>query len=93
MAELSLSPPLPLQADSDNHLLRLVNLTSGLVTTLAGGAASGRADGVGTAATFNNPRSVAVDAAGSTAIIVRGQLGRGEEGNEGSGCTGGGQAG
>ena len=71
------SPPPPLQADSNNHLLRRVNLTSGLVTTLAGNATRGRADGVGTAATFYSPGGVAVDAAGSTAIVVRGGRGGG----------------
>ena len=65
-----------MQADQWNHLLRRVNLTSGLVTTLAGRNTSGRANGVGTAATFYFPYGVAVDAAGTTAIVVRaeGQL-------------------
>lgn len=70
---------LTLQADSDNNLLRRVNLASGVVTTLAGNAAQGGgppynygyADGVGTIATFNNPSAVVVDAVGALAIVVR----------------------
>ena len=65
------SLPVHLQADRFNPLLRRINLASGLVTTLAGAATSGRANGVGTAATFNNPRGVAVDAAGAIVIVVR----------------------
>lgn len=60
-----------MQTDSQNNLLRSVNLASGLVMTLAGGATSGRADGAGTAASFNSPFSVSMDAAGSFVIIVR----------------------
>jgi len=50
-----------------NHLLRLVNLTGGLVTTLAGNVSGtvgstnyGHADGQGTAASFYGPVGVAV---------------------------------
>lgn len=66
--------PLPRQSDRDNNLLRRVNLTSGFVATLAGGlggVTSGSADGVGSVATFYRPSSVAVDAAGVIAIVVR----------------------
>lgn len=65
---------LSLQSDSANHLLRLVNLTSGLVSTLAGGlggVSSGHADGVGTAASFNNPNGVAVNNPGNYLVVVR----------------------
>lgn len=67
------------QTDYSNNLLRRVTLANGLVSTLAGSPTqgSGYTDGVGEAATFSGPEGVAVDAAGSTAIIVRG--GRGVE--------------
>lgn len=69
---------LSLQADSYNHLLRRVNASSGLVTTLAGNTSGvvgsnnkGHADGSGTAASFYYPEGVAVDGAGSVAVVVR----------------------
>lgn len=65
-----------LQADSNNHLLRRVNLTSDLVTTLAGSSsrALGRADGVGTLASFYTPSDVAVDSTGLFAVVVRSEI-------------------
>lgn len=71
------SPPVatvvPLQADYYNNALRSVNLASGLVRTVAGSPSSawGYADGVGTAALLNSPSDVAVDGAGTFAIVVR----------------------
>ena len=53
-------------ADSNNHRIRKVS-PAGEVTTLAGSTA-GLVDGVGPAAQFNNPRGVAVDAAGNVFI-------------------------
>jgi sugar lactone lactonase YvrE len=51
-------------ADTLNHAIRKLS-TSGNVTTVAGGALQrGSSDGVGTAARFNFPTGVAVDAAG-----------------------------
>ena len=46
-------------------------LEAGTVTTFAGTGTNGYADGVGTAAAFYTP-SVAVDAAGTVAIVVSG---------------------
>lgn len=45
---------------------------AGTVTTVAGNSSlpTGRADGVGTAASFFNPWGVAMDAAGTFAVIV-----------------------
>lgn len=67
-------PHSPLQADWCNHLLRRVDVTSGLVTTLAGSVVGsnnyGHADGVGTAASFYYPYGVAMDAAGNSVIVV-----------------------
>lgn len=62
------------QAEFYNHAIRLVDVASGLVTTLAGSPSqtSGHADGVGAAASFYNPRGVAMDAAGTFVVVVRG---------------------
>lgn len=64
------------QADQSNHVLRRVNLTNGLVTTLAGSVTGfpsssyGHSDGVGTAASFCMPAYVAIDGAGTLAVVV-----------------------
>ena len=55
-------------ADQENHTIRKITAV-GLVTTMAGGAGQrGSADGVGTAARFDTPIAVAVDAAGSVYV-------------------------
>ncbi len=52
-------------SDNSSHKIRkiTINLTTmvGTVTTVAGGAASGTADGTGTAATFKQPAGLALD--------------------------------
>ena len=59
-------------ADSVNHTIRKVTPT-GMVSTLAGLAGrAGYADGVGTNAQFNDPRSVAVDATGNVYVAEEG---------------------
>jgi DNA-binding beta-propeller fold protein YncE len=60
-------------ADSENNLIRRISAL-GVVTTLAGGGsaggtASGHTDGVGTAATFDYPTRIAVDAAGALFVV------------------------
>jgi hypothetical protein len=58
-------------ADVDNHLIRTVNIATGLVQTLAGGngsTTSGFLNGAGTNAMFNNPRGVAVDTSGTAYV-------------------------
>ena len=66
-----------MQADLNNHLIRLLVLSSGVVSTLAGRAGSiGSTNGIGTNAMFNYPRGIALDAAGTVAVVVRGK-GRG----------------
>jgi sugar lactone lactonase YvrE len=58
--------------DSGNNTIRKIS-SSGLVTTLAGSAAaSGSADGTGSAARFFNPNGVAVDSAGNVYVADSG---------------------
>ncbi|KAB8142311.1 hypothetical protein F8S13_15100 [Chloroflexia bacterium SDU3-3] len=60
-----------LVADTDNHAIRRIDLTSGAVTTVAGSpGTSGSADGVGAAARFSSPRGVALAADASFALVA-----------------------
>jgi DNA-binding beta-propeller fold protein YncE len=54
-------------ADTFTHKIRKVT-PGGVVTTLAGSGALGSTDGPGTAARFNAPSDVAVDAAGNVYV-------------------------
>ena len=74
-----LSPsPSPSQADWYNHAMRLVDVSTGLVTTLAGNYLIsggppynyGHSDGVGAAASFYYPTGVSLNSAGTLAIVV-----------------------
>lgn len=57
-------------ADAGNQVIRQIS-ASGTVATLAGGfGAAGFAGGIGTAARFNSPKGVAVDAAGTTLFVA-----------------------
>ncbi len=59
-------------AESGSHLIRKIS-PAGVVTTLAGTVGvSGSTNGTGTAASFNNPRGVAVDALGNVYVTDRG---------------------
>jgi len=49
-------------ADSSNHLIRKIVISTGAVTTVAGtGGSSGSANGTGTSASFFNPRGITTD--------------------------------
>lgn len=54
-------------ADSGNNLIRKID-ASGNVTTIAGAGAQGSANGQRTAASFNDPEGLAVDASGSVYV-------------------------
>ena len=54
-------------ADVGNNRIRKIS-SAGTVTTLAGSGAAGFADGMGSAATFNAPNSVPVDAQGNVYV-------------------------
>lgn len=56
-----------LVADSVNNRIRSIS-RNGVVTTLGGDGTAGGVDGVGTAASFNQPFGVAVDAAGNVFV-------------------------
>ena len=53
----------------ENHRIRVIDISTTVVSTLAGSGAAGSVDGVGTAATFNQPRGIALDAAFSTLFV------------------------
>ncbi len=57
-------------ADFGNNLIRKI-APGAVVTTLAGSMAYGSSNGVGTAASFNGPQGVAVDASGNVYVADR----------------------
>jgi len=57
-------------ADTDNNAIRKI-APSGLVSTLAGNGATGFTNAIGTAASFNKPTGVAVDASGNVYVADR----------------------
>ena len=56
-------------ADTVNHRIRRIDV-DGHVTTLAGSGQRGDADGLGTAARFDNPQGIVVDAAGARLYVA-----------------------
>lgn len=58
-------------ADSQNHTIRQIVVSTGVVTTLAGSAgASGFVNGTGNAARFNQPSGIIANSTGSTLYIA-----------------------
>jgi DNA-binding beta-propeller fold protein YncE len=55
-------------SDTLNHAMRLVS--GGVVSTLAGNGTAGSANGIGSAATFNTPYTVAVTPSGSVLYVA-----------------------
>jgi hypothetical protein len=51
--------------DTNNFKIRKIVIATGEVSSLAGTGAPGSADGVGAAASFNNPYGIAIDGAGN----------------------------
>ena len=58
-------------ADTFNNCLRYLVVATRQVTTIAGTASSGRSDGQGTLAAFNNPWRLSVDNVGGLGLVVR----------------------
>jgi len=58
-------------SDQSNNLIRKIT-PDGTVSTLAGNVTGGSADGTGTAASFNIPRGLALDAAGNVYVADQG---------------------
>jgi len=59
-------------ADASNNRIRLVTYPGGVVTTLAGSGSAAFADGQGAAASFSDPRGVAVTSTGDIVVADTG---------------------
>ena len=59
-----------MQTDTYNQRVRRIELISGVVSTFVGSRDYGSVDGQGMAATFYNPVGIAVDSAGTVALVV-----------------------
>ena len=54
--------------DTENHLIRRIDVATGLVTTVAGQEHAGTTDGIGSAAGFDEPEGIALDPDGNLYI-------------------------
>lgn len=50
-------------ADSNNNLIRRIDISTGAVSTIAGSGSAGRSDGAGTSSTFSLPMGITTDGA------------------------------
>jgi DNA-binding beta-propeller fold protein YncE len=57
-------------ADTYNHMIRKIVISTGVVTTIAGSTIYGHADGTGSAAGFNYPKAVAIDSTGTNLYVA-----------------------
>ncbi len=57
-------------ADTFNHLIRQITVSSGTVVTLAGSGTAGATDATGTSATFNNPQGLALDTTETNVLVA-----------------------
>jgi len=57
-----------LVADAGNRRIRSINLTTGMVTTIAGSGSNGGGDGAALSATFSSPTGLAVDGMGNVFV-------------------------
>ena len=61
-------------ADAYNHRIRHISLADNNVTTFAGNATIGSTDGIGTAATFDEPRGLALSSDGTLMFVTDGRV-------------------
>ena len=59
-------------ADASNQLIRKISPSTNTVSTLAGSGVVGSADGIGTAASFNDPEGIAIDLNGNVYVGDKG---------------------
>lgn len=57
-------------SDTGNNVIRMINMSSGNVTTVAGSGAQGSNDGVSANAQFNGPRGIAIDSTGKILYVA-----------------------
>ena len=68
-AELSQDGTILYVADAHNHRLRVIDIATSMVTTLAGSGTGTHQDGTGTAASFDNPSCIQLSSDGSRLFV------------------------